>query len=94
MSEKTAGTHDIPMVIVPHAMWGPPVSFKHLSIVLLGMLYGVSSVHPVQHEPSIDPITEQVIQVQGNFDKDTWFPHFVLVENQVSWKTEVVVSSS
>ena len=35
---KTAGTHDIPMVIVPHAMWGPPVSFKHLSIVLLGML--------------------------------------------------------
>ena len=35
---NTAGTHYIPMVIVPHAMWGPPVSLKHLSIVLIGML--------------------------------------------------------
>ena len=43
MSEKTAGTHDIPIVINPHAMWGPPVSFKHLSIVLLGMLVSVVS---------------------------------------------------
>ena len=65
---------------------------------------GVNGVHLLQHaalQPSIDPITDQVKQVQGNFDEDSWLfliIHFVWLkwkENNlvVSWMTEAVVST-